>query len=141
MTPSTAAGAGPDAAAGAGPLISGGELLVGVAPTYPFGAERRKISGTVTARLTVDANGHTRAVEIIAADPSELFDRAVIRALSNWRFEPSREDGVAVSRTVVQQLQFAPDSAECNVVTGTRLCRKIPDGDRRGEGVTVIRLR
>jgi TonB family protein len=129
-------------ATGVGPLITGGEQLVGVAPAYPYGARSRGIGGTVTARLLVDASGRTQGVQILAADPPAIFDRAVVRALSNWRYAPLREDGVALQREIIQQLEFVPESAECHTVTGTRLCRKVGgDGDRRADGVTVIRLR
>jgi len=129
-------------AAGAGPVITGGQQLVGAAPSYPYRARSRGLGGTVTARLLVDASGLTRAVEVVAADPPELFDRAVVRALSNWRFAPLYEDGVAREREVIQQLEFVPDAAACHLVTGTRLCRKVGgEHARRSAGVTVIRLR
>lgn len=128
-------------ASGAVPVISGGERLVGIAPAYPYGARNRSISGTVTALLEVDADGRTRAVRILAADPPELFDKAVVRALSNWRFAPLLEDGVPQRREVVQQLSFEPDAAECRLVTGTRICRRLDPGESRREaGVIVIRL-
>jgi len=128
-------------ASGSGPMISGGQQLVGVAPAYPYGARSRGIGGTVTALLTVDASGRTQSVEIIAADPPAIFDRAVVRALSNWRYAPLLEDGVPLRREIIRQLEFVPESAQCVTVTGTRLCRKVgADGDRRNDGVTVIRL-
>jgi TonB family protein len=45
-------------------------------------------SGTVTARLHVDARGKVAAVDILVAQPSRVFDRAVRKALMQWQFEP-----------------------------------------------------
>lgn len=129
------------AAAGALPLITGGERVVGAAPAYPYGARSRGVGGLVTARLIVDASGRTREVRIVAADPPQVFDRAVVRALSNWRFEPMLEDGVPVAREITQQFEFEPESTACHLVTGTRICRKLDAGESRREaGVVVIRL-
>jgi TonB family protein len=129
------------AASGALPAITGGERIVGAAPAYPYGARSRGIGGLITARLHVDASGLTREVEIVAADPPQVFDRAVVRALSNWRFEPMLEDGVPVAREITQQFEFEPESSACHLVTGTRICRKLDAGESRREaGVVVIRL-
>jgi TonB family protein len=130
------------APSGALPVLTGGERLVGASPSYPYGARARGLGGTVTARLSVDATGRTRKVEVIAADPAGVFDRAVIRALSNWRFAPLLEDGVPLEREIVQQFEFLPDPSGCHAVTGSRLCRKVGgDQERRRAGVTTIKLR
>jgi TonB family protein len=46
-------------------------------------------SGLVTARLHVDARGNVTAVDILGAQPPQVFDRAVRRALMHWQFEPN----------------------------------------------------
>ena len=46
-------------------------------------------SGLVTARLHVDARGNVTAVDILGAQPPQVFDRAVRRALIHWQFEPN----------------------------------------------------
>lgn len=46
------------------------------------GAER----GRVRARMTIDTAGEVTRVEIIEASPRRVFDRAVIKSLSQWRF-------------------------------------------------------
>ena len=42
--------------------------------------------GKVTARMTLDAGGKVTKVEIVDALPRRLFDRAVQRALADWRY-------------------------------------------------------
>ena len=46
-------------------------------------------SGVVTARIHVDARGSVTGVDIVAAQPPKVFDRAVRRALLRWQFEPN----------------------------------------------------
>jgi len=45
-------------------------------------------SGMVKARMTIDAGGEVTRVEILDANPRRVFDRAVVRTLSQWRFTP-----------------------------------------------------
>jgi protein TonB len=46
-------------------------------------------SGQVNARIHVDARGNVTAVDILASQPSKVFDRAARRALLRWQFEPN----------------------------------------------------
>ena len=43
-------------------------------------------TGRVKARLSIDSGGEVTRVEIVEANPRRLFDRAVVRSLSQWRF-------------------------------------------------------
>ena len=45
-------------------------------------------SGVVKARMTIDATGEVTRVEIVDANPRRIFDRAVVKTLSQWRFTP-----------------------------------------------------
>jgi len=40
----------------------------------------------VKARMTIDATGEVTRVEVLDAQPRRVFDRAVVRTLSQWRF-------------------------------------------------------
>jgi TonB family protein len=42
--------------------------------------------GTVKARMTVDGSGEVVRVEILESQPRRVFDRAVVKTLSQWRF-------------------------------------------------------
>jgi periplasmic protein TonB len=44
--------------------------------------------GRVKARMTIDASGEVTRVEILDATPRRLFERAVTRTLSQWKFSP-----------------------------------------------------
>jgi periplasmic protein TonB len=47
--------------------------------------------GRVKARMTVDASGEVTRVEILDAAPRRLFERAVIKTLSQWKFAPGSD--------------------------------------------------
>ncbi len=59
------------------------------APEYPRAAERRGVEGSVTVLFTVAADGTVSAVEVVTATPPGVFDRAALRAVESWRFEPA----------------------------------------------------
>ena len=58
-----------------------------VDPEFPreasqAGADR----GRVKARMTISGSGEVTRVEIVEANPRRLFDRAVVKTLSQWKF-------------------------------------------------------
>ena len=60
-----------------------------VNPTYPRQAIQQGIAnGRVIAHVVVAPNGTVTEVRIISATPPRVFDREVIRALSQWKFNP-----------------------------------------------------
>jgi protein TonB len=58
-----------------------------VDPAYPRQAQHDGLSGTVVARVYVAPAGNVTRVEIVSS-PNRAFDREVVRALSQWRFNP-----------------------------------------------------
>ena len=67
-----------------------------VNPTYPREAIRANIDhGTVIAHLDVDEKGNVTAVHIIESNPPRVFDREVVRALMQWKFQPGGDRYIA----------------------------------------------
>ena len=67
-----------------------------VEPVYPREAIKDNISnGKVVARLQVDEKGLVTSVTIVEANPRKVFDREVIRALSQWKFKPEGDRYIA----------------------------------------------
>jgi|SRR5262252_7433738 len=58
-------------------------------------------SGKVRAKMTIDASGEVSRVEILEANPRRVFDRTVVRTLSQWKFSPG-----AANRSVEIDLDF-----------------------------------
>ena len=70
-----------------GNSITGGDILERVQPEFPREADKAGVNdGKVKARMTVDASGEVTRVEVLEATPRRIFDREVVRALSQWRF-------------------------------------------------------
>ena len=67
-----------------------------VEPVYPREAIRDNVSsGKVVARLQVDEKGLVTNVTIVEANPRRVFDREVIKALSQWKFKPEGDRYIA----------------------------------------------
>lgn len=81
-----------------------------VPPVYPSTARSAEIEGFVTMEFTVNPNGSVSDITVITANPPRMFDRAAQQALARWRFEPSRQDGRAVSSRARQTIRFSLDS-------------------------------
>ena len=63
-----------------------------VNPIYPREAIRSGIEkGRVVARLFIDEKGSVTEVRIVEADPPGVFNKEVIRALSQWKFQAEGE--------------------------------------------------
>jgi protein TonB len=73
-----------------------------VVPEFPREAQLASVDkGHVKAKLTLDARGEVTRVDIVDANPRRVFDRAVVRSLSQWRYEPGTPD-----RSVEVDLDF-----------------------------------
>jgi protein TonB len=81
--------------------------LVRVDPEYPPRAKQQGIEGWVEIEFTISPVGTVEDAVVIASNPSFVFDRAALRAVRKWRYNPKTEDGVAVARAGVQvRLRF-----------------------------------
>ncbi len=76
-------------------------------PVYPRAALQRNIEGWVTVRFTVGPDGVPGNIEVIDAKPRKTFDRAAVRAVRDWRYEPPVEDGQYVWRDTEVRIEFA----------------------------------
>jgi protein TonB len=67
-----------------------------VEPVYPREAIKDNIqSGRVVARLQVNEKGLVTEVTIVESNPRRVFDREVVRALSQWKFQPEGDRYIA----------------------------------------------
>jgi protein TonB len=63
-----------------------------VNPEYPREAIRKGIEhGRIVARVSIDEKGNVTDVKIVESNPPRVFDREVINALSQWKFQPDGE--------------------------------------------------
>jgi periplasmic protein TonB len=99
---------------GEGGLRSGGVQAVAMAggsdrgpvpqvrldPEYPPQAKDRGIEGWVLVQFTVTREGRTKDIVILDSQPKGIWDRATIRAVANWRYQPALKDGKPIEATV-----------------------------------------
>ena len=81
---------------------SDAQLVSKVDPEFPREAVQAGADkGLVKARMTVDGTGEVTRVEILEASPRRVFDRTVVKTLSQWRFNAG-----ASGRTVEIDVNF-----------------------------------
>jgi periplasmic protein TonB len=82
--------------------------LVRVEPRYPIDAARDGITGWVKLGFNIDETGNVTDVEVLAAEPGNIFNREAIRALRRWKYQPQIVDGKAIKQLNLQvQLDFS----------------------------------
>lgn len=78
------------------------------APEYPASALRANVRGTVVLDVDVDASGRPTAVRIAQRSGSRALDRAALRAVQGWRFQPAMAGGQPVPGLVQIPIEFNP---------------------------------
>ncbi len=84
--------------------------LVRFPPEYPMSAMTSRIEGYVLLRFTVTETGAVAEPEVLRSEPSNVFDRAAMRAVLRWKYQPQLANGEPVSvisytRIVFQMLE------------------------------------
>ena len=94
---------------GPAPLAVGGRIavpqrLVTAQPVYPAFAKTARVQGVVEVSIVIDGNGNVTKTQIVKSIPQ--LDRAAIDAVRQWRYEPTRLNGVVVPVIVTVTVQF-----------------------------------
>lgn len=72
------------------------KLVRRVNPEYPMKSSENRICGHVIAKFTVTKKGTVKNIKIIESQPKKLFEKAVIKALRKFVYEPRVVDGEKV---------------------------------------------
>ena len=75
-------------------------------PRYPKRAQQFNITGWVNVYFTVTPSGETANVEVVSAEPADVFDKAAIKAVENWQFQPVQYRGQVISQRAAARLVF-----------------------------------
>lgn len=54
--------------------------------TYPFRASELRVTGEVSVLYDVNADGRTRNIRIVNAEPKNHFERSIVQDVSKWHF-------------------------------------------------------
>lgn len=70
--------------------------MVRVAPAYPQSAIVRRIEGFVDVVFDVTETGAVENIKVVYAEPEKIFNSAVMKSVSRWKYRPKMEEGVAM---------------------------------------------
>ena len=76
--------------------------MVRVPPQYPERALQRGIEGRVLIEFTISKSGAVKNAKVIAAEPSSIFNKAAIKAVEQWKYNPKIVNGQAVEQVGVR---------------------------------------
>lgn len=90
-------------------FAGGPKVLHKVIPSYPDELRRRGIEGHVELQVGIDAEGNVGGVRILKSVYPYL-DNSAVQALKQWKFEPVRQNGVAVPAVITLTVNFTRES-------------------------------
>jgi len=77
-----------------------------IVPEYPSDADRQRLSGKVRLQLKLEADGRVSDIEIVHADPPEIFNESAIKAFREARFSPAQKNGRPVRAQVMIEVVY-----------------------------------
>lgn len=75
------------------------ELIERVRPRYPDRMAQRGVAGWVEIEFDITAAGTVADPVVVQSEPAESFDKAALKAVSQWRFVPRRVGGKPEAET------------------------------------------
>jgi len=75
-------------------------------PVYPQMARKLRLSGDVTLRLVVEADGSTSRIDVVSGGKAG-FGEAAVDAVRKWVYRPARVDGQAVAVWKIVRVRFS----------------------------------
>jgi protein TonB len=78
--------------------------IVKIEPTYPMTALQRQIEGYCIVEYTVTTTGAVRDVQVIEADPPDIFNRASVEAARKFKYKPRIVNGEAIEVVGVRNI-------------------------------------
>lgn len=76
--------------------------MVRVPPQYPERALQRGIEGRVLIEFTISRSGSVKNPKVVAYEPSTIFNKAAIKAVKQWKYNPKIVNGKAVEQPGVR---------------------------------------
>ncbi len=77
-----------------------------VDPELPRRIVDEQIEGRVVVRALVDREGRVQQVEVVEAQPRDVFEPHVVEAVEQWQFQPASYEGEAVKTWIELPFDF-----------------------------------
>ena len=95
------------------PVRVGGDIkpprkIKDVNPTYPDIARQARVQGIVILEAIIDPSGNVTNVRVLRSIP--LLNKSAIEAVQQWKYEPTRLNGVPVPIVMTVTVNFALQS-------------------------------
>src|SRR5262245_2731366 len=81
--------------------------VVNVTPVYPAAARLARVEGFVIIEATIDERGNVARAQVLKSIP--LLDEAALTAVRQWKFTPTRLNGIAVPIVMTVTVNFKLD--------------------------------
>jgi TonB family protein len=75
-------------------------------PDYPEDARANKQEGLVVMRLQINANGRVTDASLITSSGVASLDKAALKGVLRWRYEPARRGQTPVASSLTQPLRW-----------------------------------
>lgn len=85
--------------------VQSARLIKKVSPEYPKKARKQHVEGTVRLHAIIAKDGSVKDLEIVSGDP--LLVDAALKAVRQWRYEPTLWDGRPVEVDTTIDVKFA----------------------------------
>lgn len=76
--------------------------MVRVPPQYPERALQRGIEGRVLVEFTISKSGSVKDAKVVAYEPSTIFNKAALKAVRQWKYNPKIVNGKPVEQPGVR---------------------------------------
>ena len=86
-------------------FVAPARLIKRTDPIYPLEARQRVVQGAVVMKATIAANGTVKNIKVASGDP--ILRNAARDAVTQWRYEPARVEGVAFAVDTTITLNFS----------------------------------
>jgi protein TonB len=93
------------------PITREPRLVSKVFAEYPEEASNIGIEGAVDLTYSIGKDGNVSDVEVVNYQPSDIFNRAAVSAVRQWKYEPMLVSGAPVESRSQIRLQFRLDQS------------------------------
>ena len=91
-----------------------------VSPVYPLSLRTSGLRGDVVVNLIIDSHGDVKKADVVRS-LNPAFDQPALDAVSEWKFEPGRRDGVPTTMRMQATLRFSHEGLSQGGSSGFRV--------------------